>query len=64
MGILLSGQKYTSHCMKEWSLSVILNNITLFYKTDPLQVLLLYRDIYQCPKCDKVILEEPETADI
>ena len=44
--------------------SVVLNNITLFYKTYALPVLLGYRDIYQCPKYDKVILEEPEITDM
>ncbi|XP_015780693.1 PREDICTED: uncharacterized protein LOC107358609 [Acropora digitifera] len=43
---------------------VVLNNVTLFYKTYVLPVLLGYRDIYQCPKCDKVILEEPEITDM
>ena len=37
--------------------SVVLNNMTL-------PVLLGYRDIYQCPKCDKVILGEPEITDM
>ena len=43
---------------------VVLNNITLFNKTYTLPVLLGYRGIYQYPKCDKVILEEPEITDM
>lgn len=44
--------------------SVALNNITLYNKTYVLPVLLGYRNIYQCPKCDKVIMEEPEITDM
>lgn len=44
--------------------SVVLNNIILFYKIYVLLVLLGYRDIYQCLKCDKVILEELEIIDM
>ena len=44
--------------------SAVLNNVTLFYKTYALPCLLGYRDIYQCPKCEKVILEEPEITDV
>ena len=43
---------------------VVLNNITLFYKTYTLPVLLKYRGMNQCSKCDKVILEEPEIIDM
>ena len=46
----------------EFCLNVV-NNITLFYKSYVLPCLLGYRDIYQCPKCDKVILEEDEISD-
>ena len=38
----------------------VVNTVTLFYKTYVLPCILSYRDIFRCPKCDKVILEEPE----
>ena len=41
----------------------VVMNITLFYKAYVLPCLLGYRDIYQCPKCEKVILEEPEISE-
>lgn len=40
--------------------TIVINNITLFYKTYVMPCMLGYRDIYQCPKCDGIILEEPE----
>ena len=40
-----------------------MNNITLFYKSFVLPSLLGYRDIFDCPKCNKVILEEDEIGD-
>ena len=36
------------------------NAITLFYKAYVLPCLLGYRDVFQCPKCSDVILEEAE----
>lgn len=36
------------------------NNITLFYKAYVLPCLLGYRNVYECPKCCKYILEESE----
>lgn len=39
------------------------SNITLFYKSFVLPCLLGYRDIFECPKCSKVILEEDEISD-
>ena len=45
----------------EFCLNVV-NNITLFYKSFVLPCLLGYRDIYDCPKCNKVILEEDEIS--
>ena len=43
----------------------VVNNITLFYKSFVLRWLLGYRDIFECPKCSKVIfnLEEDEISD-
>ena len=38
----------------------VVNAVTLFYKTYVLPCILSYRDIFRCPKCGKVILEEPE----
>ena len=38
----------------------VINNLTLFYKAYTLPCMLGYRDIFQCPKCEKVILEEAE----
>ena len=46
----------------EFCLNVV-NNITLFYKSFVLPCLLGYRDIFDCPKCNKVILEEDEIGD-
>ena len=46
----------------EFCLKVV-NNITLFYKSFVLPCLLGYRDIFECPKCDKVILESDEISD-
>ena len=46
----------------EFCLNVV-NNITLFYKSFVLPCLLGYRDIFECPKCNKVILEEDEISD-
>lgn len=43
--------------------AAVVNNITLFYKAYVLPCLLGYRDIYQCPKCNKVILETPGISD-
>ena len=40
----------------------VVNNITLFYKSFILPCLLGYRDIFDCPKCNKVILEEDEIS--
>ena len=40
----------------------VVNNITLFYKSFVLPCLLGYRDIFECPKCNKVILEEDEIS--
>ena len=41
----------------------VVNNITLFYKSFVLPCLLGYRDIFECPRCSKVILEEDEISD-
>ena len=38
----------------------VINNLTLFYKAYFVPCILGYRDIFQCPKCEKVILEEEE----
>ena len=38
----------------------VINNLTLFYKAYTLPCMLGYRDIFQCSKCEKVILEEAE----
>ena len=46
----------------EFCLNVV-NNITLFYKSFVLPCLLGYRDIFDCPKCNKVVLEEDEIGD-
>lgn len=46
----------------EFCLNVV-SNITLFYKSFVLPCLLGYRDIFECPKCSKVILEEDEISD-
>ena len=46
----------------EFCLNVV-NNITLFYKSFVLPCLLGYRDIFDCPKCNKVILKEDEIGD-
>ncbi|KAK2552801.1 Exonuclease [Acropora cervicornis] len=46
----------------EFCLNVV-NNITLFYKSFVLPCLLGYRDIFDCPKCNKVILEADEISD-
>ena len=46
----------------EFCLNVV-NNITLFYKSFVLPCLLGYRDIFDCPKCNKVILETDEISD-
>ena len=43
----------------EFCLNVV-NNITLFYKSFVLPCLLGYRDIFDCPKWNKVILERDE----
>ena len=61
MAILSHGPKDTSHCMRECA-SVVMN-ISLFYKAYVVSSLLGYRDIYQCPKCEKVILEKPEISE-
>lgn len=45
----------------EFCLTVV-NNNTLFYKSFVLPCLLGYRDILDCPKCNKVILEEDEIS--
>ena len=45
----------------EFCLNVV-NNITLFYKSFVLPCLLGYRNIFTCPKCNKVILEEDEIS--
>ena len=45
----------------EFCLTVV-NNITLFYRSFVLPCLLGYRDIFDCPKCNKVILEEDEIS--
>ena len=47
----------------EFCLSVV-NNITLFYKSFVLPCLLGYREIFECPKCAKVILEADEISDL
>ena len=47
----------------EFCLSVV-NNITLFYKSFVLPCLSGYRDIFECPKCAKVILEADEISDL
>ena len=39
------------------------NSVTLFYKSFVLQCLLGYRDIFDCPKCNKAILEENEITE-
>ena len=39
------------------------NSVTLFYKSFVLPCLLGYRDIFDCPKCKKVILEEDEISE-
>ena len=41
----------------------VVNNITLFYKSFVLPCLLGYRDILECPKCAKVLLEADEISD-
>ena len=46
----------------EFCLNVV-SNITLFYKSFVLPCLLGYRDIFECPRCSKVILEEDEISD-
>jgi hypothetical protein len=38
----------------------LINNLTMFYKAYVVPCILGYRDILQCPKCEKVILEEAE----
>lgn len=38
----------------------VVTNLTVFYKSYVLPCLLRYRSIFQCPKCEKVILEEQE----
>ena len=40
----------------------VANNITLFYKSFVLPCLLGYRDIFDSPKCNEVILEEDEIS--
>ena len=39
------------------------NSVTLFYKSFVLPCLLVYRDIFHCPKCNKAILEEDEISE-
>lgn len=46
----------------EFCLNVV-SNIILFYKLFVLLCLLGYRDIFECSKCSKVILEEDEISD-
>lgn len=41
---------------------IVVNNIILFYKLFVLLCLLGYRDIFDCLKCNKVILEEDEIS--
>ena len=41
-----------------WEL--ILNNLDIFFKSYVLRVLLGFTDIYLCPQCEQVVLEEPE----
>ncbi|CAH3151806.1 unnamed protein product, partial [Porites lobata] len=55
-----SHKYYTQMQAQMW---VFVNNITLFYKSFVLPCLLGYRDIFECPKCDKVILESDEISD-
>ena len=38
----------------------VISNLTVFYKSYVLPCLLGYRNIFQCPKCEKVILENEE----
>lgn len=38
----------------------VIGNLTVFYKSYVLPCLLGYRDVFECPKCDKVILEDNE----
>ena len=38
----------------------IMNSLSLFYKAYALPCILSYRELFQCPKCEKVILEKEE----
>ncbi|XP_046864652.1 uncharacterized protein LOC124459175 [Xenia sp. Carnegie-2017] len=38
----------------------VVNNLTIFYKTYVMPCILGYRDLLQCSKCEKVILDEAE----
>ena len=38
----------------------VVNSLTLFYKAYALPCILGYRELFQCPKCEKVILEKEE----
>ena len=46
----------------EFALNFV-NSVTLFYKSFVLPCLLGYRDIFDCPKCNKAILEEDEISE-
>jgi hypothetical protein len=41
-------------------INMVINNLTIFYKAYIIPCILGYRDILQCPKCEKVILEGDE----
>ena len=38
----------------------VVNSLTMFYKAYALPCILGYRELFQCPKCEKVILEKEE----
>ena len=40
----------------------VVNNLTLFYKSYVLPCMLGYQNIFQCPKCEKVMLEDKEIS--